>query len=163
MRPTNRLAFTLIALLVVMTAGVTVLTVAIGMIQRTMKIASINQARMDQSLVIDRLAREFRHDAHRAVSFNVNQGIEFSLADGSTILYRNEKNGVARTEFFDDQPTANERFQLGESQDALFSSPQPNQVRLEIQTSISQSRTHRSIQSVVGRWMVRDANHGDTQ
>ena len=128
-----------------------------------MSIAATNQARMDQSIVIDRLAREFRHDAHRALAFEVNQGVQFTLHDGSVIHYRDQENRVARTQSIDGRPMASERFELGEGQLAAFGSPQPDQVRLTIQNTLPQPRLRRSIQAVVGRWAIPEANRGESR
>ncbi|MDG2220024.1 MAG: type II secretion system protein [Rubripirellula sp.] len=163
MKRLSRHAFTLIELLVVMTAGMTVLMLTTGMMHKTMQIASINRTRMDQSIVIDRLAREFRYDAHRALSFEIDQGIQFTLSDGSVIHYQSQENRVARNQSLDGQPTSRERFELGEDQTAVLDSPQPEHVRLAIQTTIPQLRIHRNIQTVVGRWTIPKANKGTSK
>ena len=155
MNSRTRIAFTLIELLVVMTVGMSIFVVSIGMIQRTMKIASTNRARIDRVLTIDRLVREFRFDAHRSSSFTIDGGVEFTLIDGSSIRYGFESNAVIRTHAEESDLIASEQFGLSEDSVALFESqPQSNQVRLTIQTRTSRPRVERHVVAEVGRWIA---------
>ncbi|MDA9858345.1 type II secretion system GspH family protein [Rubripirellula sp.] len=163
MRKIKRHAFTLIELLVVMTAGMTVLMLTTGMIHKTMHIASTNQARMDQSIVIDRLAREFRYDAHRASSFEVDQGVKFTLRDSSVIHYRIDENRITRKQSLDGQPISRESFELGENRTAVLDSPQPEHVQLTIQTMTPKPRIDRTILTIVGRWTIPEPSKEELQ
>lgn len=163
MRKFKRHAFTLIELLVVMTAGMTVLIMTTGMIHKTMLIASTNQARMDQSIVIDRLAREFRYDAHRASSFEVDQGVKFTLRDNSVIRYRIDENRITRKQSLDGQPISRESFELGQNRTAVLDSPQPEHVQLTIQTVIPKPRIDRTIHTIVGRWTIPELSEEASQ
>ena len=154
----TRTAFTLIEMLVVMTVGMTVMMLAVGMISKSMQIASDNQSRMDQSLVTDRLAREFRRDTHQSTSFELDAGIRFSRPDGSVVEYTASNSDVVRRHIVDDATIAQESFDLGDDRVAVFESSQTDRVALTIQVSASTVRIDRRVEAVVGRWTILDSD-----
>jgi type II secretory pathway component PulJ len=146
-------AFTLLELLVVMTVGMVVLTLSIGMISQLLRIASIHQNRVEQSRTADRLSREFRRDAHQSISFQLDQDLRLVLPDDSFIVYRSRDHVVHREILRDGTPTASEVFRLGDGQSATFDAlPESNRVLLTVQATGPARRTERRVMAVVGRW-----------
>ena len=154
-----RSAFTLIEMLVVMTVGMVVMMLAVGMIHRSMSVASDHQSRMDQSIITDRLMREFRRDAHRSKSFELDADLEFLLPDGSVIHYESTGDIVTRRTLVDGVDKAFEAFELGAERTARFESNQEGRITLTIQLATPAMRSakpviriDRRVDATVGRW-----------
>lgn len=149
----RRFGFTLIEMLVVMTAGMTVLMLAIGMIQKSMHLAAVNRTKMDQSTVTDRFLREFRRDAHQAVSFELDQELMFLLPTGSQVRYTIDANTVTRILIVESKTAAKEVFDIGDDRQATFASAEPERISLRIETIKPATRLDRHVTAVVGRWL----------
>lgn len=147
-------AFTLIELVVTMTASMTLMVVTIGMIARCMQFASAARSRTNQSMIADRLMREFRLDAHRSFAVQVDDDAEFALPDGSTIRYHADDDSVVvREQTKDSQRVAIDRFDLGSEHRIVFrSESDPRRVTVSLTTRTPEPRTVRHVTAIVARW-----------
>lgn len=162
MRGRARPGFTLIEMIVVMTVGMTVMMLAIGLISRSMQISSDHRGRMNQSLITDRLAREFRRDANQSVAFKLDSSVQFTLTDGSTIEYEPTERFVVRTHRIADKTQSVESFDIGRQRFAELATPSADRIALTIRTTLPPTtKIERHIETGLGRWLPTSNERDD--
>jgi prepilin-type N-terminal cleavage/methylation domain-containing protein len=152
--------FSLIELLVVMSTGGLLLSIAIGTVERAMR---INQETTDQLTHARRLVQltdQFRHDVHLASSTSLEQSHQavISLLD-RTITYSIDGNLVKRTELGPNDRRQIEQYELSERSEIVFGSldaPKRTVITVIERTGLQHSpiRTERVIAAVIGKRFV---------
>lgn len=115
-----RRGYTLIEMLVAITAGVVVMAVATGMLHTLMRLEQQSHKRFTERAAVARLTDQFRRDAHAALEATLIAPEEgkpvgglawrFALADDHRVEYRSDLEGLLRTESLGDRTTAEERY-----------------------------------------------------
>ncbi len=85
----HRAAHTLVELVVSMTVGSALMVLAVGLLHQSLSLASTARTRANQFRTLDRLAQDFRRDAHLATSVVTPdaQRLELTTEDGGVIRY----------------------------------------------------------------------------
>jgi hypothetical protein len=151
-------AYTLVELSVAMTAGSTVMILAIGLLHQSMTLGSIARARADSHRTLNRLAHEFRghvHQAKRCIA-EPEQDIRIVMPDDSQVVYQVDGNRIDRRQQLNDGPIRRESFLLDEGTTATFEiSQQPTRAILTVirqpSRAIDVVRVDRKVAAVVGR------------
>lgn len=115
-----RRGYTLIEMLVAITAGIVIMVVAAGMLNTLMRLEQQSHNRFTERAAVARLADQFRRDAHAALEAAAiapeegkpAEGLawQFTLADDHHVEYRSDLEGLLRTESVGDRTTAQERY-----------------------------------------------------
>jgi len=160
----QRKGSTLVELVLSMTAGSTVMLLAISLVHQTMMVTEKSKHRTDHNRTLDQLAESFRRDVHLAETvFSAiadsadSNTLTMRLTDNSEIAYsvygstveRKRKNGPEGNEF--------ERFVLDPSSLARFWVLQtPGRAVLQVlsPTGIGERPTKPEliVETIVGRW-----------
>jgi len=154
----RRDAFTLVELSVSMTAGSTLIILAIGLVQQSMSLASLGRQRSGHQRTLNRLAGEFRHDVHRAERCTVEspQRMQLVLPGDTLVTYEVREHRLSRQEPLADGRSRREAFVLDAHSTVTFESiDQPTRAVLSILRNSNppagQPRVDRKIAAVVGR------------
>ncbi len=158
----KRPAFTLIELVLTMTVGSSLMVLSIGLLQQSMRLATLARHRAETHRALDRLASEFRHDLHRAVQCSIEQPnrIDLVMGDSTEVSYIAQSNVVTREqggggEAQDaSQPLRRESYDLGEGGSATFEkSDRADLASMTISTAsvAGPPRTDRHVTAAVGR------------
>lgn len=120
-----RRGYTLIEMLVAITAGIVVMVVAAGMLNTLMRLEQQSHKRFTERAAVARLADQFRRDAHAALEATPIAPEEgkpadglawrFTLADDHRVEYRSDLEGLLRTKSLGDRTTAEERYAFATS------------------------------------------------
>ncbi len=115
-----RRGYTLIEMLVAITAGIVVMVVAAGMLNTLMRLEQQSHNRFTERAAVTRLADQFRRDAHAALEAAAIAPEEgkpaealawrFTLPDDHRVEYRGDLEGLLRTESVGDRTAAQERY-----------------------------------------------------
>jgi prepilin-type N-terminal cleavage/methylation domain-containing protein len=110
----QRHGFTLVELLVTMILGSTLMVLAVGLVHQTLSLSSASRQRDDHMRSLNRLARQFRFDVHRATTCTVTtpDRMQLEMPDDSVVTFRAEANRVTRTQPTSDGPTRRAAFLL---------------------------------------------------
>jgi hypothetical protein len=147
-------------------AGSMVLLTAIGLIHQSMHWSKRVHARSDHTSQVDRLAANWRADAHAASGFTMDDSVgQFLQGDGTSIQYRIDGNSVVRTQHKGSvAATENalsavqnqETFRLNDRTEITFQSltePSRAVITLQPKTPSNENGTGTvAIASVIGRW-----------
>jgi hypothetical protein len=153
----NRTAVTLTELLVTMSAGSALMMLAIGTLHQSMSLASAARQRSDHQRTLDRLARAFRHDVHRADQCSVGspEHVEFSMPDDSAVTYDVSANRVTRQQRLQQGPDHRETFEFNAEALVTFERlDEPARAVLTIAGKLPSggpARVDRQVSAVVGR------------
>lgn len=120
----ERKAFTLVELTVTMSTGSAMMILAIGMLHQSMSLATTARQRAEHQQALDRLAREFRRDTHRAARCTVGpeDAIELVMTDDSVVSYRAQDNHITRQQPMANGHSRREVFTLNDQSSATFES-----------------------------------------
>ncbi len=110
----RKFGFTLIELIVSMSIGSLLTSLAIGVVIQSMTMTTSTTAWIDEERAANRLVEQFRRDARHASTFIVEsaQNVAMQLSSGA-VTYRVEENQVIREETFSDDVAARDRFFVG--------------------------------------------------
>lgn len=113
----QRRAFTLSELLVVLTTTAVLLGVALGIVSALLRTEQTGREQGQQAVVLDRLAAQFRADAHAAGRPGRDDpaqhgGWRFDLGAGRAAAYRVTAQAVEREEMAAGQPLRRETYPL---------------------------------------------------
>ena len=154
----RRKAFTLVELSVSMAAGGALMILAIGMLHQSMSLASTARGRSDQQQTLNRLAREFRVDVHRAAQCIVVSpaSMRLVMSDDSQIRYEVNGSRIRRIQQLDGDLVRRESFDCGAGSSAtLESQTEPARALLTVvrtpHPNSDQTRVDRQVAAVVGR------------
>lgn len=94
----HRCAFTLIEMVLTLTASSTLMVLAVSLISQSMSIARTAEERVDQVRTTTRLARQFREDVHAAISIedSADDLLVFRSTDQSRVTYRIASHQIVR-------------------------------------------------------------------
>ncbi len=100
-RASPRLGFSLIELIVTMTAGAIVFGLSVSAVDRTMKLSQDASARAEHQLALARLGRQLRSDVHAADDFhsiteNSTIRLEMKSEQSTTVTYKFNGSTVTR-------------------------------------------------------------------
>lgn len=154
----RRSGFTLIELTITMSAGTVMMILAIGMLHQSMTLASRAHQQMQHLRALDRLAREFRRDAHRAQGCTVGpEGvIHFSLPDQGVVTYRAAGRQITRQQPLADGRSRRESFVLTDQSSTTFESlSEPFRAVATVvhrpPGAVTTPRVDRKVSAVIGR------------
>ena len=149
-RTITRRAFTLVELVVVMSAGSVVMMLAIGSVHQAMALSAESRQRADHQRVAVRLASEFRQDVHRAVNASESlQRVLLTMSDQSIVKYESKGNRVVRSVTRAEVTTYQDIFELREScQSSLETIENPERVVLVVSNELG--KIERRIVAVSG-------------
>jgi hypothetical protein len=111
----RRRGTSLIELIAVMGIGAVMMGVAVTLLYTLLRTEGSGRTYVRQSLVLSRLAEQFRRDVHAAKTSQAlsdGQGRQFELAPGRTVTYRPERGTLSRTEQADGAVQRRESFVL---------------------------------------------------
>ena len=162
----NRAGSMLIEMLMGFAAGSMVLLTAIGLIHQSMHWSKRVHARSDHASHVERLAANWRADAHAASGFTMDDSVgQFLQGDGTRIQYRIDGNSVIRTQYEASVSTTEnassavqnqETFRLNDRTEITFQSltePSRAVITLQPKTPALENGTGTvAVASVIGRW-----------
>jgi len=107
-------AFSLIEMLMTMTMGSSLMLLAIGLVHQSLSLSKLGKARSEHDNSLNRLAQQFRSDAHSAsaVLAASAESLQLSMPDSTTVTYRAEESSVRREQTALEGPQSHERFQF---------------------------------------------------
>jgi prepilin-type N-terminal cleavage/methylation domain-containing protein len=109
--------YTLIELLVAITVGGAILTVAATLMSRVIAANSTAEEHLRAIASLGEIGRRFREDVHRATVATVESTepprLVLTLDDGSQVQYDGASNGAARVQTVAGGPTRHEAYALG--------------------------------------------------
>jgi prepilin-type N-terminal cleavage/methylation domain-containing protein len=132
----RRQGFSLIELLVVISAGGLLLSIAIGTVSRAMRIHEETTRQLSHAQRLVQLTDQFRCDVHLSTSLSLDQPTQviFQLDEG-TIAYSVEGNQVKRIQLDSNDRKQVEQYQLSDRAEVAFSSlDEPKRTVMTIQT-----------------------------
>lgn len=151
-------AFTLVELLVTLSAGSAMMVMAISTVHQAMQFSTLCRDRADAGRSMARLAEQLRYDVHRAEKATVDseQSVTIRLPDGSTVTYKINGNRVTREQPLASGETWREVYRFSEKQRGKFSAmDDPKRVMAVIEFDAGlknfEPRIDRQIAVVVGR------------
>jgi type II secretory pathway pseudopilin PulG len=113
---TDRAAYTLIEMVAVIGLSSTVLGIAAGLVQSTLRCNTRFREAVVESGTLEQLAHQLRRDVHSAESVRTPEAglLEISTTDGGTIQYEGDKGGVSRavSDGEEREPQAKRTFRL---------------------------------------------------
>ncbi len=130
----SKTGHTLIELVVSMTAGGTLMALAMGLVHQSMTWSSIGNSRAAHDRECQRMVDQFRSDVHRSDQV-VNGESKFQLLRGDelSVIYKTEANKITRTEADEDDTVRRESYTLADSYTASFDySESKNEASLSI-------------------------------
>ncbi|MFK8113267.1 MAG: type II secretion system protein J [Rubripirellula sp.] len=160
---TSRSAFTLVELLVTMTAGSAMMILAIGMVHQAMSINSMSRQQADQARARSRLGTDFRQDVHLAKNSIVesDQRVTLVRVDETRVTYIADGNQVTREQVLSEDQTRREGYSFSDESTVMFKSlGSPNRTVLTILRTIpvsskhSETRIDCQVAPVVGRRLM---------
>lgn len=131
----QRRASSLVELMMCMTAGSSLMLVAIGMVHQTMTVSRQTTEQTDHDRSLARLAMQFRFDAHRASGASAKSENELSLtcSDGTVVTYQFADRHITRRHQRASGEDEQEGFALGGQATATFQAlSDPDRVELII-------------------------------
>jgi type II secretory pathway pseudopilin PulG len=159
----RRSAYTLVELTVVMSMGSTLLFVAVGLLHQAMTLASASQAQARQHRELDRLARQFRLDVHRAAECSVVPPLQLGLVmpDQSQVRYEVRDNRILRRQSIAGQSDSGDSFLLASGATANFElRGEPERAGLTVlarpHPAVDATRVDRQVVAVVGRLLAHE-------
>ena len=120
----SRSGFTLTELLIVIGFAGALLTIATGMLHRTMRWSSTSTAVADEHRAIGRLVRQLRYDIVRADSVEFPSAVEIEIRwpDRTRIVYRRDSPHCQRRRYRDGEETHHETYRFRRGADVAFES-----------------------------------------
>ena len=153
---------TLIELVLSMSAGSSVMLLAISLVHQTMIVTERSRNRSDNSRTLDQLSQNFRRDVHLATELNFDGEGKLTLisADGSQITYVIQNHSVVRQRKHTAEENEQERYQLAEDASALFQGIQePDRATLTVRGETGlpgiSPRVDLHVEATLGRWQAR--------
>jgi prepilin-type N-terminal cleavage/methylation domain-containing protein len=140
-----RSGYTLVEMLVAITAGVVVMTVAAGLLATLMRLEDHSQRRFSERAAVMRLAEQFRRDAHAAIEASAVEPVgnepaggaawELKLGDDHRVEYRIDRQGLLRTEHRGDRTTRQEWYAFAAPVQAAIDLPSSEErlIRLRLE------------------------------
>lgn len=136
----NQRGFTLVEMLVSISAGSVLLVLATGVVHRTMRVESVVRENAAAERAALRLSRQFRHDIHQAksVSLDGRQAdqpvLQIVLSGQAPVSYRVEHTGVLREQPHNDTQIYREHFSFPDNYTVKFNElPSPRRVALTLE------------------------------
>ena len=119
----GRRGFTLLELLLVITAGGMLSLVAIGLVHRTMRLNSLSREQIDLQAKTARFTRQLRRDVHRSESARLsNDGLQtLTLATNPPAIYTFSPTAVLRRKSLADGREHRETYRFGDDTTYLLS------------------------------------------
>lgn len=116
----------LVELMICMSVGTIILMIGTGIVHRTMRLESATRQQADMQCTANRLARDFRRDAHRAAAVAVVEeagrpaAVQFDQPDERPITYTLRNGMVLREQVLADRQTRREPYYLAPGYVAEF-------------------------------------------
>lgn len=162
-RRSNRRAFTLVEMMVVISVGSVLMGLALGMVHRTMRAESTVRTHARVERTAARLSRQFRHDIHEAESVLLDQQsdvplLQLILPDQRPITYRIESSSLLRQQQHSDEQTHRELFSFPDNyslQFAELSKPPRATLTLEHDTKLVgiDPKIKLHVEAVIGQFL----------
>ena len=161
----RRRASTLVELMVCLSAGSTLMLVAIGLVHQTLKISREVSQHADHDRSLARLATLFRRDAHHATGASIESETELRMtrANDSEVIYRFADQRITREYKLASGEVENEGFAVDQEISATFeSSSDPNQAALLVRrdTGLHDARPRIELHVVAVLSKLRGAEQG---
>lgn len=118
----RRRGSSLVELMMCMTAGSTLMLVAIGLVHQTLTVSSQASQQVDHDRTLARLATQFRRDAHAATeaSADAETELRLSLSDETEVIYAAADRKITRRHELASGEVENETFALDDKHSATF-------------------------------------------
>jgi|GEM_PF-3506270 len=124
----RRRAYSLIELLLIMSAMCLIFGLCVGLIHSSLRLDRGARAHLNETMTVDRLARQFREDAHAANHWTKSTDktthldrLELTRLDGHVVLYESQVGRLVRTERVSDQKPRYEPYRLRQRGSVEFS------------------------------------------
>jgi hypothetical protein len=113
----GRKGYTLVEMLIVISGLAVVFGLSVGMIHMLLRLDRGSRSRLGEKASISRLAREFRRDAHAAISARSvdadgRRGVELELGGGRKVTYADDASKLVRYETAGADPARREIYRL---------------------------------------------------
>jgi len=159
--------FTLVEMLATISSASVLLVLATGVLHRTMRFDSTCRQRAQVHRVAVRLSHDFRHDVHRAESFQVSgvaeepSSILLELPDGGNVTYQVTEQRVLREQPLASQQVARQTYDFPDDYKVSFLRAGPRLAELTVEHDPHligvEPQTVVHVQAEVGR-LLRLAN-----
>jgi len=150
---------TLIEVMLSTMAGSLIMILAIKLVHQSFQLSSQTTARTNHSHSLNRLARQFRNDIHRASSIQVVSDVEMSAesSNGTRTIYQFVDGRVEREQTDNDNVVSHEQYPLIADTKVRFSkqaNPERGLMLVEHQSGLTNSvaRLNVNVSAVAGRW-----------
>jgi len=160
--------FTLVELLLVLSVGGLLTTLAICGLERAMTFDSATRSKLDQARGLNQLCDQFRYDVHLATEPIVASADgAMVVLSGSLVKYSIELDRIDRTEVMSDGSTRYEAYRLGENlvfEFATTNKPELAILSVRFNTGLrhAPSRFERMIVAAIGQRLSKATQTGDT-
>jgi prepilin-type N-terminal cleavage/methylation domain-containing protein len=125
--PSSRRGFTIVELMLVVSAVSLVLGLCAGLLHVLLRLDRIGRSHLAETATVGRLARQFRNDVHAATGakrLDVGDGpaskLELNLPGGRIILYEGREHALIRTQHQRDENDRRETYALPSCQGPWF-------------------------------------------
>jgi type II secretory pathway component PulJ len=167
---TQRKGSTLVELVLSMSAGSTVMLLAICLVHQTMTMTQISKHRSDHDRTLDQFAQCFRRDVHLSMEVvpSDSNSLALRFSDGSEATYTVDDHAVSRKRKDGPDGDEFERFVLGNKSTARLEWIPSTKLALLVvlsETGIKErpSKPDLVVEAMVGRWKSLEEGSGVSQ
>ena len=143
----RRSGFTMVEIMVTMTIGSALMVLGVGLVHQTLTLSTASRVRSDHLRSLNRLARQFRADIHRASSCTIESPDQMLLEmpDSRTVTFTADSNIIVRLQPTGDGRTRRAHYRLSPDAAIKFETvDDPDRARLTV-TRSTRFTTHESI------------------